>query len=98
MRSELHYGMSSLCCLSVGFFRRPSGTESARGRDGSTQDHLGFFSYLAAVDATSQMPSTELGGSDSVVEILKAVAHLILNHRQLGLLETAGTESSCDDQ
>lgn len=65
---------------------------------GSTQDHLSFFSYLAAVDATSQMPSTELGGSDSVVEILKAVAHLILNHRQLGLLETAGTESPCDDQ
>ena len=64
----------------------------------STQDHLGLFSYLAAVDATSQLPGTELRGFDSVVQILDAVAHIVLNHRQLSLLETTGTESPCDDQ
>jgi hypothetical protein len=44
------------------------------------------------------LPGTELRGFDSVVQILDAVAHLVLNHRQLSLLETTGTESPCDDQ
>lgn len=106
VRSELHRYIIG-CHLCVVFLldsytghglSNPLRLKVQGGRDGLTQDHLGLFSYLAAVNATSQMPGTELVGADSVVQILKAVAHLVLNHRQLGLLEKAGSESPCDDQ
>lgn len=48
---------------------------------------------LAAVGAAGQMPSTQLRRFDSAVQILVAIAHLILDHRELGLLEETSTES-----
>lgn len=95
--------MLSLYYLCNGFLCRPwvvksSWTEIPRGRDGSTQDHAGLFSYLAAVSATGQIPGTKLLGIDSAVKILIAIAHFILDHRQLGLLEKANTESPWNKQ
>lgn len=44
-------------------------------------------SYLAAVDASSQMPRTQLVGADLPAQILVAITHFVLNHGQPGFLK-----------
>ena len=53
------------------------------------------FSYLAAVDPSTQMASTQLRGLDLPVEILVAITHLVLDHGQVHFLQAAHTRSAC---